>query len=66
MTSKYDLRGRKAILAFWGLTHWRSVERKIQFGAPVRKAPDGRWVASSQELDEWSDGEKYTKIHDCT
>lgn len=57
MTSKYDLRGRKAILAFWGLADWQAVMRRLGAGAPIRKEPDGRtWVACSVELDAWSEG----------
>lgn len=57
MTSRYDLRGRKAILAFWGLQAWSAVERKRRAGAPVVKGPDGVWVACSADLDAWSSGE---------
>lgn len=56
MTSRYDLRGRQAILHFWRLSEWRAVLRRIRFGAPVIREPDGTWVASSVELDEWSSG----------
>ncbi len=57
MTSKYDLRGRKAILAFWGLTKWASVLRRVESGAPIHREPGGRrWIASSEELDAWSVG----------
>lgn len=55
--SKFDLRGRKAILAFWGLADWRSAMRKLKCGAPVKQEPDGTWVASSRDLDRWSSGE---------
>lgn len=56
MTSKYNLRGRKAILAFWGLNDWRAVLRKRQHGAPIHQEPDGTWIAASEELDDWSRG----------
>lgn len=55
-TSRYDLRGRQAILDFWGLSDWRSVLRKKRFGAPVIQEPDGTWAASSLDLDAWSAG----------
>lgn len=56
MPSRYDLRGRKAILAFWRLSKWSAVVRKQKCGAPIIQEPDGTWVASSLELDAWSDG----------
>lgn len=57
MISKYDLRGRKAILAFWGLKKWASVLRRIESGAPIHREPGRRkWIASSEELDAWSVG----------
>ncbi len=56
LTSRYDLRGRQAIMDFWGLADWRSVLRKKRFGAPVIQEPDGNWVASAAELDAWSAG----------
>ena len=56
MTSRYDLRGRKAILACWGLSDWNAVERKRRAGAPMLKGPDGVWVACSADLDAWSGG----------
>lgn len=55
-TSKFDLRGRKAILAFWCLSDWQAVMRRMKCGAPVIKEPDGTWAASSDELDNWSEG----------
>lgn len=58
MTSRYDLRGRKAILAFWRLSKWGAVMKKMQYGAPIIKEPDGTWVASSSDLDAWSAGER--------
>ena len=57
MTSKFNLRGRKAILAFWGLSDWNAVLRKKNAGAPVTQEPDGTWIASSEELDAWSAGQ---------
>ena len=57
MTSKYDLRGRKAILTFWGLSDWQAVLRKRKAGAPIKQEPDGTWIASTQELDDWSSGD---------
>lgn len=56
MGSRYDLRGRQAILRFLGLSEWRAVLRRISFGAPVIQEPTGTWVASSVELDAWSSG----------
>lgn len=58
MVSKYDLRGRKAILAFWKLADWKSALRKLKCGAPILQEPDGTWVASSVDLDAWSMGGK--------
>lgn len=57
MTSKYDLRGRKAILTFWGLSDWQAVLRKRKAGAPIKQEPDGTWIASSEDLDAWSTGD---------
>ncbi len=57
MTSKYDLRGRKSILAFFGLSDWNAIMRKVKAGAPIDKEPDGTWRASSEELDAWSAGQ---------
>ncbi len=56
MTSKYDLRGRKSILAFFSLSDWNAIMRKIKAGAPIDREPDGTWRASSEELNAWSAG----------
>lgn len=64
MTSKYDLRGRKAILTFWGLSDWQAVLRKRKAGAPIKQEPDGTWIASSEELDAWSAGQCVAAGHD--
>jgi len=56
MVSRYDLRGRKAILSFFDLKAWSAIERKRAAGAPIFQEPDGTWVASSQDLDTWSTG----------
>jgi hypothetical protein len=65
MTSKYDLRGRKAILAFWGLAKWGAVLKKVKCGAPVIQEPDGTWVASSSELDKWSSSGVQAPFESC-
>lgn len=66
-TSRFDLRGRQAIMDFWGLSDWRSVQRKMRYGAPVIQEPDGTWAASSLDLDAWSVGasaKKNDRLHD--
>jgi len=55
--SRYDLRGRKAILNFFDLKNWSAILRKKNAGAPILQEPDGTWVACSQELDAWSSGQ---------
>lgn len=65
MTSRFDLRGRKAILAFWSLSKWDAVMKKVKCGAPVLQEPDGTWVASSIDLDDWSSG-KMVEVREGT
>jgi len=51
---QYDLIGRKAILAFSGLTDWRQVKARILKGCPVvREGGIGRWLANSKTVEEW-------------
>jgi phage terminase Nu1 subunit (DNA packaging protein) len=51
---QYDLIGRKAILAFLGLSDWRQVAARIGKGCPVvREGGIGRWLANSRAVEEW-------------
>jgi len=54
MTSKYDLIGRKEIMAFLKLASWEQVKARIAKGMPViREAGCLRWMACSAELAAW-------------
>jgi hypothetical protein len=54
MTLKYDLIGRKEIMAFLKLAAWAQVMARIAKGMPViREAGCLRWMACSTELTAW-------------
>jgi len=54
MSSKYDLIGRKEIMAFLKLASWEQVKTRIAKGMPViREAGYLRWMACSTELAAW-------------
>ena len=57
MTMRYNLVGRKAILAYLKLTTWRDVMTRARRGLPVIREPgNGRWLAKSEEIEEWLRG----------
>ena len=54
MILRYDLIGRKVIMAFLKLSSWTCVEARIAKGLPVfREAGCLRWMACSKELAAW-------------
>ena len=51
---KYDLIGRKEIMAFRKLASWEQVKERIAKGCPViREAGCLRWMACSTKLAAW-------------
>ena len=50
--------GREAICAALDVKDWRSVERRMAQGLPVRKEPGGsRWVLLVDDLERWLRGD---------